>query len=145
MDCLGANSISTFGGSPLTTAGALANLRYLLDHDLQGNARRTGALLAGRLRAAELPIVREVRGRGLMIGVELVDRQGEPSAAAASAVLEHARELGLLIGKGGSLGNTLRIAPPLSLTAEEAAEGADLLVEAVRRAQHQLFAQEDTP
>ena len=145
MDCLGANSISTFGGSPITTAGALANLRYLLDHDLQGNARRTGALLAGRLRAAGLPIVREVRGRGLMIGVELVDDRGEASAAAASATLEHARELGLLIGKGGALGNTLRIAPPLSLTEQEAAEGADLLVEALGRAWRQLSTREDNP
>jgi 4-aminobutyrate aminotransferase len=138
MDCLGANSISTFGGSPITTAGALANLRHLLDHDLQGNARRTGALLTERLRAAaaaELPMIREVRGRGLMIGVELVDREDAPSPAAASATLEHARELGLLIGKGGLAGNVLRIAPPLSLTDAEAAEGADLLVEALRRAQ----------
>ncbi|MHA6758682.1 aspartate aminotransferase family protein [Streptacidiphilus sp. PAMC 29251] len=135
MDCLGANSISTFGGSPITTAGALANLRHLLDHDLQGNARRVGALLTDRLRAAGLPLVREVRGRGLMIGVELVDSSGAPSPAAAAATLEHARELGLLIGKGGLAGNVLRIAPPLSLTPEEAAEGAELLIEALRRAQ----------
>jgi 4-aminobutyrate aminotransferase len=138
MNSLGANSVSTFGGSPITTVGALANLRYLLEHDLQGNARRSGGLLLERLRAAELPIVREVRGRGLMIGVELVDAAGEPSAAAAGYALEHARELGLLIGKGGLGGNVLRIAPPLSLTAAEAAEGADLLIEALRRAQLQL-------
>jgi 4-aminobutyrate aminotransferase len=139
MNSLGANSISTFGGSPITTVGALANLRHLLDNDLQGNARRSGGLLLERLRAAELPIVREVRGRGLMIGVELVDGAGEPSPAAAGYTLEHARELGLLIGKGGPAGNVLRVAPPLSLTAAEAAEGADLLVEALRRAQLQLF------
>ena len=145
MDCLGANSISTFGGSPVTTVGALANLRYLLDHDLQGNARRTGAILTGRLRAAAaagLPVVREVRGRGLMIGVELVDTAGRPSPAAATAVLEHARELGLLIGKGGREGNVLRIAPPLSLTEAEATEGADLLVQALRRADHAISGKE---
>jgi 4-aminobutyrate aminotransferase len=145
MDCLGANSISTFGGSPITTVGALANLRYLLDHDLQGNARTTGALLRARLEAAarELDIVREVRGRGLMIGVELVDRAGEPSAAAASLTLERAREAGLLIGKGGLQGNALRIAPPLSVTAAEAEEGAWLLIEALRQAQEQLFTTEE--
>ena len=77
-----------------------------------------------------------------MIGVELVDGAGEPSAAAAGYTLEHARELGLLIGKGGPAGNVLRIAPPLSLTAAEAVEGADLLVEALRRAQTQLSARE---
>jgi 4-aminobutyrate aminotransferase len=143
MDSLGANSISTFGGSPITTAGALANLRYLLDHDLQANARRTGALITSCLRSAELPVVREVRGRGLMIGVELVDRTGAPSAPAAAFTLEHARELGLLIGKGGPQGNVLRIAPPLSLTTTEATEGADLLIEALRRAQEQLRALEE--
>ncbi|MFF7636204.1 aspartate aminotransferase family protein [Kitasatospora sp. NPDC008050] len=130
MDCLGANSISTFGGSPITCAAALANLHYLLEHDLQANARRTGTLLRAQLEAARLesPIVREIRGRGLMLGVALTD------AAAATAVLEHARSLGLLIGKGGRAGDALRITPPLSLTEDEAREGADLLIEALRRA-----------
>ncbi|WP_042381232.1 aspartate aminotransferase family protein [Streptacidiphilus melanogenes] len=145
MDSLGANSISTFGGSPVTTAGALANLRHLLEHDLQGNARRVGAVLRERLEAGarHLPVVREVRGRGLMLGVELVDRAGEPSAAAAAMALEHARDLGLLIGKGGPLGNALRIAPPMSLTVDEAEQGAELLVQALDRAQKELWAIEE--
>ncbi|MFE0461395.1 aspartate aminotransferase family protein [Kitasatospora sp. NPDC058965] len=127
MDCLTANSISTFGGSPITCAAALANLDYLVKHDLQGNALRTGALLRERLAEADLPVVRELRGKGLMLGVAL------PDAAAAGAALEHARELGLLIGRGGRAGDALRIAPPLSLTDAEAREGADLLIEALRR------------
>lgn len=128
MNCLDANSISTFGGSPVTMAAALANLRYLLDHDLQGNARRVGGLLAERLRAvaAGLPVVREVRGRGLMTGVELA------SPRAAGRALEAARDEGLLIGRGGRAGDTLRIAPPLSLTVAEAEEGAALLERALR-------------
>ncbi len=137
MNCLDANSISTFGGSPVTTAGALANLGYLLDHDLQGNARRVGGLLTARLRsiAAASPAVREVRGRGLMIGVELVEPgTDEPSPALASAVLEAAREGGLLIGKGGHEGNVLRIAPPLTLTVAEAEEGATIIEAAVKHA-----------
>ncbi|MET9873702.1 aspartate aminotransferase family protein [Actinacidiphila glaucinigra] len=134
MDCLTANSISTFGGSPITTAGALANLQYLLDHDLQGNARRVGGLLRSRLEAisAGLPVVREVRGRGLMLGVELA------SPAAAGVVLEAAREGGLLIGKGGRAGDALRIAPPLSLTVAEAEEGASILEAALKQAQSEL-------
>ncbi|MEW2521841.1 aspartate aminotransferase family protein [Actinacidiphila alni] len=141
MNCLGANSISTFGGSPITTAAALANLGYLIDHDLQGNARRVGGLLKSRLTAitAGLGIVREVRGRGLMLGVELVEPGTDtPSAAAASAVLEAAREHGLLIGKGGLAGNVLRIAPPLSLTVAEAEEGAEALEAALKQAQAEL-------
>ncbi|GAA5153065.1 aspartate aminotransferase family protein [Pseudonocardia eucalypti] len=132
MDSVAANSISTFGGSPITTAGALANLRYALEHDLQGNAKRVGALLRQRLdeAAARFPVVGEVRGKGLMLGVELVDGQGNPSAAAASQVLEHTKAHGVLIGKGGLHGNVLRIAPPLSLTEDEAEHGAAVLAAA---------------
>ncbi|MER5500458.1 MULTISPECIES: aspartate aminotransferase family protein [unclassified Streptomyces] len=136
MNCLDANSISTFGGSPVTMAAGLANLSYLLEHDLQGNARRVGGLLIERLRAigAGSEHVREVRGRGLMIGIELV-RPGtdEADPQAAAAVLEAAREGGLLIGKGGGHNTSvLRIAPPLSLTIPEAEEGAEILAEALR-------------
>ncbi|MBH5337683.1 aspartate aminotransferase family protein [Streptomyces pactum] len=136
MNCLTANSISTFGGSPVTMAAGLANLDHLLAHDLQGNARRVGGLLIERLRAATAgnEAVREVRGRGLMIGIELAgpdgpSGSGAPTAAdAAAAVLEAAREGGLLIGKGGGHhGAVLRIAPPLSLTVAEAEEGAAIL------------------
>ncbi|MGA5168783.1 MULTISPECIES: aspartate aminotransferase family protein [Streptomyces] len=135
MNCLNANSISTFGGSPVTMAAGLANLSYLLEHDLQGNARRVGGLLVERLRAvtASHPFVREVRGRGLMLGIELV-RPGTDEAApeAAAAVLEAAREGGLLIGKGGGHDTSaLRIAPPLSLTVAEAEEGAAILERAL--------------
>ncbi|MEW1926068.1 aspartate aminotransferase family protein [Streptomyces sp. NPDC088360] len=136
MNSLDSNSISTFGGSPVTMAAGLANLTYLLEHDLQGNARRVGGLLIERMRAicAQLPVVREVRGRGLMIGIELVDPEtGEADPQAASAVLEAARDGGLLIGKGGGHDTSvLRIAPPLSLTVAEAEEGASILERALR-------------
>lgn len=139
MNCLDANSISTFGGSPVTMAAGLANLTYLLEHDLQGNSRRVGGLLMDRLRAAAagLDVVREVRGRGLMIGIEMVEPgSGRPSPEAASAVLEVAREEGLLLGKGGGHNSSvLRVAPPLSLTAAEAEEGAEILATALRAAQ----------
>jgi 4-aminobutyrate aminotransferase len=142
MNCLDAQSISTFGGSPVTMAAGLANLTYLLEHDLMGNARRVGGLLRDRLRAATagLGIVREVRGRGLMIGVELVaPGTDDPSPEAAALVLEAAREAGLLVGKGGgAAGSALRIAPPLSLTVAEAREGADLLADALRAVDRRL-------
>ncbi|MFI6037374.1 aspartate aminotransferase family protein [Streptomyces sp. NPDC051315] len=136
MNCLDANSISTFGGTQITMAAGLANLAYLLEHDLQGNARRVGGVLIERLRAvaARDPGVREVRGRGLMIGVELTrpgTDQADPDRAAA--VLEAARADGLLIGKGGGHSTSaLRIAPPLSLTVAEAEEGAAILESALR-------------
>jgi 4-aminobutyrate aminotransferase len=138
MDSIGANSISTFGGSPVTTAGALANLEYLLDHDLQGNALRVGGRLLERLAGVqrENAAVAEVRGKGLMIGIELV-RPGtkEPAPAAAGAVIEEARRRGLLVGKGGLHGNCLRVAPPLSITEEEADEGFAILAESLKAAE----------
>lgn len=136
MNCLDSNSISTFGGSPVTMAAGLANLTYLLEHDLQGNARRVGGLLLERLRAvcAAVPAVREVRGRGLMAGLELTKPgTGRADPEAAAAVLEAARAGGLLLGKGGGHDTSvLRIAPPLSLTVAEAEEGAEILEQALR-------------
>jgi 4-aminobutyrate aminotransferase len=134
MDTLPANSISTFGGNPLSSAGALANLRYLLANDLQGNAAKVGGHLLRELadRTAELPGVAEVRGKGLMAGVELVVPGSlTPAPGTAAGVLERTKERGVLIGKGGLHGNVLRIAPPLTLTVEEADEGLAALTAAL--------------
>jgi 4-aminobutyrate aminotransferase len=77
-------------------------------------------------------MVGDVRGKGLMIGIELVEPDTKiPNARAAAAVMEHAKAQGLLIGKGGLYGNVLRIAPPLSLTMDEAAEGLDTLLKSI--------------
>ena len=130
MDCVKANSISTFGGNPLAAAGAMATLDYLLDHDLQTNAVKVGNQILNRFRdiAHENPMIGEVRGKGLMCGVELVKPGTKvPDAAAAAAVLEGARKAGVLIGKGGLSGNVLRVAPPLSLTEDEANEAMDAI------------------
>ncbi|MGH3496323.1 MAG: aspartate aminotransferase family protein [Nocardioidaceae bacterium] len=135
MDCLNANSISTFGGNPLSTAAAKATLAYVLDRDLQSRAAVLGVMLLGGLREATagLELVGEVRGKGLMIGVELVEPGTKtPDPAAAGEVLEAARDRGLLIGKGGLYGNCLRLAPPMTLSDVEAKEGLDLLVDALR-------------
>ena len=136
MDSLTANSISTFGGNPLATRGAKAVLDYVLDHDLQANALKVGTQLLEGLAALvdRHAGVGEVRGKGLMIGVELVAADRSPDAAAAGRVLEAARARGLLIGKGGLYGNTLRIAPPLTLTEAEAQEGLSILTAAIGEA-----------
>jgi 4-aminobutyrate aminotransferase len=135
MDSLPANSISTFGGNPLATAGALANLDFLLSHDLQGNALKIGHLFLERLRplAERHAYVAEVRGKGLMLAVELCRTDGQltPWPEAAAALMEACKRRGLLIGKGGLYGNVLRIAPPLSITPGEAAEGLDILEAAI--------------
>jgi 4-aminobutyrate aminotransferase len=134
MDSLGANSISTFGGNPVSTVGAGAVLDFLLDHELQANAATLGAeLLAGLRAVAENhPIVGDVRGKGLMVGVELVQPGGNsPNQAAAAAVLEETRARGLLVGKGGLHNNVIRLAPPMTLTAEELSEALGILTDAI--------------
>jgi 4-aminobutyrate aminotransferase-like enzyme len=135
MDGLPGNGISTFGGNPLSTAAANATLDYLLDHDLQHNAAQLGGMIIGGLRdvAAALPAVGEVRGKGLMFAIDMVDpATGAPSPALASRLLADTRERGLLIGKGGLYGHTLRMAPPMNVSEADAKEGLGILADALR-------------
>lgn len=125
--------ISTFGGNPISTAGALANLEYILENGLQQNAEEVGSYLKERLLklAGEHPAVGEVRGRGLMLAIELVGPGGEPDPAAAAAFMEACRERGVLVGKGGLKGNAIRISPPLTVTREAAGEAVRVFEEAL--------------
>lgn len=137
MNDLHANSISTFGGNHLSSAGALANLRYILANDLQNNAKKVGEHFMSRLRELQKrhPVMGDVRGKGLMIGIELVHPDtDEPDPGLASRVLEETRRRGVLIGKGGLYGNTLRIAPPMTVTIEETDEAFEALAEAIATA-----------
>ncbi|GAB3076768.1 aspartate aminotransferase family protein [Micromonospora schwarzwaldensis] len=135
LEAVPAISFSTFGGNPVSTAAGNAVLDYLLDHDLQANAARVGAILADGLRAATagLDRVAEVRGKGLMLAVEFV-RPGtvEPDPELTARVFEACRAGGLLVGKGGLYGNVVRMGPPLTLTEDEAREGLAILVDAIR-------------
>jgi 4-aminobutyrate aminotransferase len=125
--------LSTFGGNPVSTTGALANLNYILENDLQSNAREVGGHLKERLlkMAEHHPLIGEVRGRGLMLALELVGPEMQPDPQAANRFLEECRTRGLLVGKGGLKANTIRISPPLTVTREAAAEAADILEEAL--------------
>jgi 4-aminobutyrate aminotransferase len=139
MDSLRANSISTFGGNPLASTYALANLDYIEENELQHNAQRVGKYLFDGLKELEdrYDVVGEIRGKGLMIGVEMVKdgETKEPHTDGAVQVLEACKEQGLLIGKGGLYGNTLRLAPPLIVTEEDAARAIETLDVAFGRVQ----------
>ena len=131
MDSLPGNSLSTFGGNPMSSVGALATIRYMLEHDIQGHALAMGERLAGHLRPAveASAVVAELRGKGLMLAIETVQAGSlEPDSGVAGRIMEQARAAGLLIGKGGLYGNVLRIAPPMTVTEAEIDEAADVLV-----------------
>jgi 4-aminobutyrate aminotransferase len=134
MDCLEAVSFSTFGGNPVSMAAGRATLRYVLDHDLQGNAKVMGQRLRAGLDSlvAAAPWLAEARGRGLMQALEIVQPASlEPDAPRAGALLEACKANRLLIGKGGLYANVVRIAPMLNVTEAEVDEGLDALRAAV--------------
>jgi 4-aminobutyrate aminotransferase len=139
VDSLRANSISTFGGNPLAATYALNNLDYIEENDLQSNAFRVGKFLYEGLKELEdrYEVVGEVRGKGLMIGVELVkDKESkEPNPDGAARAMEEARERGLLVGKGGLYGNVLRLSPPLVIDEADAGRAIETLDAAFRAVQ----------
>ena len=126
---------NTFGGNPVSAAAGLAVLDIIEEDGLQENARVIGARLrAGleRLMHAHA-MIGDVRGLGLMLGVELVRDRATRSPAKAETIdlLESCRELGVLVGKGGLDGNVLRIKPPMCVTAADADFALDVLHEAL--------------
>lgn len=134
MDCIEANSISTFGGNPLVAAGALANLKYLIEHDLQGNSLKQGSRLYEALLplSEETPWILELRGKGLMLAIETVEPgTTEPDSGRAASLHEECKNRGLLIGKGGLYGNVLRIAPPMTVTEKEIDTAVQMIAESV--------------
>jgi alanine-glyoxylate transaminase / (R)-3-amino-2-methylpropionate-pyruvate transaminase len=122
---------NTFGGNPVVCAQGKAVLEVIERENLQANCLQLGARLADRLEElkARHSIIGDVRGQGLLLGVELVKDRAtkEPATAETAQVVETCRDLGLLVGKGGLWGQTIRIAPPMCLTAVD----ADFLIDAL--------------
>ena len=136
-DAFQAMTISTFGGNPMSSAAALATIDVIEGDDLAGNAERRGRQMREGLEALQQRFpatIGDVRGMGLMQALELVldetagDRTPDPRATAR--LFEETRRRGLLIGKGGLHGNTLRIAPPLSVGKAEIDEALQILGDA---------------
>ena len=124
---------NTFGGNPISMTQGLATLEIIDRDELQANCKIVGGHLRERLCELQTrhPAIGEVRGLGLMLGVELVtDRKSkEPASELTAEILERARERGLLLGKGGLFGNVLRIKPPMCITKDDADFIADCLDE----------------
>ncbi|HZZ29356.1 MAG TPA: aspartate aminotransferase family protein [Pirellulales bacterium] len=124
---------NTYGGNPISMVQGLATLEVIDQENIQANAKKVGTHLKNRLKELQErhKLIGEVRGLGLMLGVELVrDRKTkEPANTEAADVLEMCKHRGLLIGKGGLFGNTLRIKPPMCITIDDADFMVDCLDE----------------
>jgi 4-aminobutyrate aminotransferase-like enzyme/Ser/Thr protein kinase RdoA (MazF antagonist) len=120
---------STYAGGPVAAAAASTVLDVIVDERLIEHADEMGALLRSRLSAAGHPAVHDVRGRGLLIGVEL-----SGDGALAAGVLDVARRHGVLIGATGRRRNVLKIRPPLVITAEQAERVASVVLESIENA-----------
>ncbi len=126
---------TTFGGNPVACAAALATLQVFDEEGVLDNARARGKQAMDRLASvsAGSPFVGDLRGKGLMIGLEFVDpRQGgAPGGAFVRRVLEACLEQGLLLYPAGREGHVLRFIPPLTVTRDELEEGLDILTAAI--------------
>lgn len=120
---------TTFGGNPVSCAAAIGTMETIRDEGLLDNCRRRGDEALARLRALQkrCPLVGDVRGMGLMIGVELVNGDGTPAGAACERLLEVCRERGLIVITCGPDRNIVRFIPPISITAAELTEALEIL------------------
>ncbi len=126
---------STVGGNPVSSAAVIAILDIMDEEKLADNALKIGQVIKSRLLEIQEKsrIVGEVRGRGLVMGVELVKdkKTKEPAADLTKKLIVRAAEKGLLIGSVGIFGNVIRVAPPLVMTEAQAHESLDLFVAAL--------------
>ncbi|MEQ8675680.1 MAG: aspartate aminotransferase family protein [Aggregatilineales bacterium] len=127
-------TFATFGGNPVTMATALATIEYIEKHDLKHNATVMGGVMREKLEEFqhEFPFIGEVRGMGLMQALEIVTLGSiEPDAPRTAALMNAAKDHGLLLGKGGLYGNVLRISPHLNVSNDDMTAGMDLLAKAL--------------
>jgi 4-aminobutyrate aminotransferase len=124
-------NISTFGGNPVTSVAARATIEVIEEENLRENAATVGTYFRDSLENLQqkYPLIGEVRGKGLMQGLELVkDRvTKEPAPEATAQLMERARENGLLIGKGGLYGNVIRLSPMLNISESDVDEAIRLM------------------
>lgn len=126
--------LSTFGGNPVSCAAALANIEFMEKENLPARAAETGNYARKRLRELQKqnPLIGDVRGLGLMIGVELVkDEKLTPASAEAEAIRNAFLRQGILVGVGGVYGNVIRFQPPLIITKQQIDQAIDALATAL--------------
>jgi 4-aminobutyrate aminotransferase/(S)-3-amino-2-methylpropionate transaminase len=126
--------LSTFGGNPVSCAAALANIEFMLEENLPDRATDTGDYARRKLRELQKqnPIIGDVRGLGLMIGVELVrDEKLTPASVEAEAIRDSLLRQGVIVGVGGVYGNVVRFQPPLIISKEQIDHAVDAFASAL--------------
>ena len=133
-DTLQKNTISTFGGNPVSSAAANATLEIIERDELKANANEMGEILKDGLKKIQSDhreVIGEVRGKGLMVGLELVvdetKKDRTPNPDAVDRLMEETKDRGLLIGRGGLYGNCVRISPALNVGRNEIDEALSIL------------------
>jgi alanine-glyoxylate transaminase/(R)-3-amino-2-methylpropionate-pyruvate transaminase len=128
-------TISTFGGNPVSMAAVNATLGVMERENIPARSARLGKKLRGALEAFQetFPFIGDVRGMGLMQALELVEdrKSKQPAPKKTNALMEAAKKQGLLLGKGGLYGNTIRMAPPMLITETELDEAISRLGKAL--------------
>ena len=126
---------TTFGGNPIACRAGLATLQILQEQDLMSHAKEIGDFIQNRFREAQrdLPMIGDVRGKGLMVGVELINPDGSPAAEIIKAVIKEMGSKGIVLTKCGA--SSLRFAPPLIITRDQAQQGVEIILDVLR--QHQ--------
>jgi len=124
-------TISTFGGNPVTCVAAKATIDLIEEDRLLDNSHEVGTHFREGLEALKWkhPVIGDVRGMGLMQGMELVkDRKSkEPATDLANKILERTRANGLIVGKGGLYANVIRMSPPLNISKSDADDALAIL------------------
>ena len=120
---------STFGGNPVSCAAALATIQVIEDEKLCERAAQLGEKMMARLKkfAAKNDHIGDIRGRGLMIGIEFNDKNGNPCKEIADGVAEKCLENKLLVLTCGYAGQVIRLIPPLTMSEAEMEKGLEIL------------------
>ena len=136
MDMTSGSALLTPAANPVISAAAYATLRVIEEEDLLGNALRVGEFIQKRLgeMGEEYGVIGDVRGKGLMIGAEIVKPDGKPDPELTGKICWRAFELGLILPSYGMFGNVIRITPPLVITEELAGKGLEIMETALKDA-----------
>ncbi|EPB75920.1 aminotransferase, class III [Ancylostoma ceylanicum] len=124
---------NTFGGNPMASVVGKTVLEVIEEEKLQENCAVVGDYFLKQLASIDSPLIGDIRGKGLMIGMEFIDEDGKPLAADRVAnIFEGVKDRGVLIGKGGINGNCFRIKPPMCITKKDADTCVSAIADALK-------------